>query len=335
MIEVKESLVGNISQEIDIKGNVNKAVEIIPPALQEKNTIPTEQLQEIMPDEGYNGLSKVNVNPIPSEYIIPTGTLNIDADGQYNVANYEIANVQTNGADLSEYFVTEINENTSSSNTIDPLIKMADINVANNVTSLNSMFKNNTYPIIPKVICNNNVTDVSNMYYSAANAKEIDVSGLNTSNVTTMESMFQSCTALQSLNFDNKITDKTTSLRYMFQYCSNLETLTLNNSNTTNITTLQGAFRGLSKLKRLDLSSFYTPNLLILSQAFRDCTALEYLDIRNMTFSSVSGTGISSIFYNMKKDCLVIVKSQTEKEWVLGKQSDLTNVKTVNEYEGQ
>ena len=41
--------------------------------MQEKEAIPTKEQQEIVPDKNYDGLSKVTVNPIPDEYIIPSG----------------------------------------------------------------------------------------------------------------------------------------------------------------------------------------------------------------------------------------------------------------------
>lgn len=69
MIETKESLVGNVANEIEINGNINKGVEVIEPKLQEKTATPSEEVQIIMPDENYNGLSKVTINAIPNEYV--------------------------------------------------------------------------------------------------------------------------------------------------------------------------------------------------------------------------------------------------------------------------
>ena len=38
--------------------------------MQEKKVIPTKEIQEILPDKEYDGLSKVIVDKIPNEYII-------------------------------------------------------------------------------------------------------------------------------------------------------------------------------------------------------------------------------------------------------------------------
>ena len=72
MIETKESLVGEILQEQDIVGEINKGKETTQPILQQKEATPNKNIQEITPDNGYDGLSKVIVNQIPSQYVIPS-----------------------------------------------------------------------------------------------------------------------------------------------------------------------------------------------------------------------------------------------------------------------
>lgn len=64
--------------------------------LQSKTVTPTESLQEITPDDG-KYLFKVTVNPIPSEYVKPTGTLDITANG-HDVTNYASVNVNVPGS---------------------------------------------------------------------------------------------------------------------------------------------------------------------------------------------------------------------------------------------
>ena len=51
------------------------------PTLQTKTATPTTSAQEIEPDSGYDGLSKVTVAAIPSQYIVPTGTKAISENG--------------------------------------------------------------------------------------------------------------------------------------------------------------------------------------------------------------------------------------------------------------
>ena len=63
------------------------------PTLEEKSVTPTESAQEIVPSDGNCGISKVNVGAIPSDYIIPSGTLQITDNGAKDVTNYKNVNV--------------------------------------------------------------------------------------------------------------------------------------------------------------------------------------------------------------------------------------------------
>ncbi len=60
---------------------------------QEKEAIPTKETQEIVPDKEYYGLSKVIIKPIPDEYIIPQGNLEISQNGTYDVIDKASVNV--------------------------------------------------------------------------------------------------------------------------------------------------------------------------------------------------------------------------------------------------
>lgn len=50
-----------------LTGNVNVSVKYKDPITQEKSTIPTKEIQEIVFDEGYTGLSKVTVEAVTSD----------------------------------------------------------------------------------------------------------------------------------------------------------------------------------------------------------------------------------------------------------------------------
>ncbi len=222
MINAKNNLSCNLNLKNELSGTTNKAIKYVEPVTQEKEITPTEKLQEVIPDKGYTGLSKVTVKSIPEEYIIPAGTLEITANGTYDVKEYET-------------LVTNIHE---------------------------------PEPYKPRFIsfCN----------YKGVSLNE-EVSNLDTSLITNMMNMFQNCTKLLELNLSNFNTSNVTNMNYMFN----------------------------------------------------SCEKLEKLDIRNFTFDKV--INYYGMFIGFKTDCLIIVKDDTEKEWITSKFTNLTNVKTVDE----
>lgn len=72
------------------------------PTLQSKTATPTTSQQVIQPDNGYDGLSQVTVNAIPSQYIVPSGNKAITANG--------------NNIDVAEYATVSVNVSSSSKN---------------------------------------------------------------------------------------------------------------------------------------------------------------------------------------------------------------------------
>lgn len=74
-----------------------------------------------------------------------------------------------------------------------------------------------------------NVTDMKEMFYQCA-AREIDVTGFNTSKVTNMFAMFGECFNLETIDVRHFNIAKGTEINYMFYSCSRLKTIYCDNT---------------------------------------------------------------------------------------------------------
>lgn len=92
MIEAQE-LTGYISQDKVLTGELSKTIEVLKPITQEKEVIPTKETQIIEPDKDFTGLSKVTVQAIPNEYIVPSGEIEFTQNGTYDITDKASAKV--------------------------------------------------------------------------------------------------------------------------------------------------------------------------------------------------------------------------------------------------
>jgi len=188
----------------------------------------------------------------------------------------EIANIETGGGDISEYFEETIsNGNSSIGGWVKTIKKLPAFNFSG--------------------------TNASYLYGQCYYVEEIDLSGIDTTNTTNMNYMFQYCQFVKQLNVSNFITNNATTMNYMFYYCTSLEELNLNNFITTNVAYMSNMFNRCEKLITLDISNFDMSKVISINSIFGACSRLT-----NLTFGKNLGLGYlttaSANYTNYKLD---------------------------------
>ena len=199
--------------------------------LQEKEATPTKEIQQIIADQQYDGLSKVVVNAIPDEYIIPNGDINIIENGTYDVTDkinaivnipekklgtktitsngtykaaddnldgYSEVEVATSGVDINEYFKPTIQGGDMYGNSgwSKTFLKFRSPLIVEGTNAKRLFYQ---YPLkeLPDLLETDKITNMENMFGSCKLIKTIP--NINTSNVTNMSEMFYGCFELETL----------------------------------------------------------------------------------------------------------------------------------------
>lgn len=152
---------------------------------------------------------------------------------------------------------------------------------------------------------------------------------------TNCESMFNSCYSL----FNEKIpslalldVSNCTNMADMFTFCRSMSNFDLSNVvwDTSKVTDFGGMFSSCTYLENIDIRNIVTTSVTRFNYMFNGCSYLTHLDIRNLTFPS--GCTYNGMFNSVPSSCEIIVKSQTEKDFILTNiRNDLANIKTVAE----
>ena len=320
--------------------------------LQTKTITPTKSTMTAITDYGYDGLEKVIVNPIPSEYIIPSGSMIITKNGEYDVTNLSsvVADVQESGEE-KQYFATLSSAGSSNGSAL--YKSVIDIPSGTKITNGKYQFYGCTSLIKVPLLdystltdctcmfrgCNaitdttgaknfNKITNAGSMFY-ATKIQSIDMSSWNVANLTKASFMFNECSNLVSVNISNWNSTQNIDFERMFYYCSKLTTLTGENANLSGTLYCSNMFYKCTKLTELNLSWMYG-EISNASKMFYQCINLRKLDIRNLDISTCSS--FSDMLGDVPAPYLeIIVKDDACKNWFNTKFPTYTNVKTVAE----
>ena len=171
--------------------------------------------------------------------------------------------------------------------------------------------------------------DSTRLFNFLINAKEIDLTYLDTSNVVNMEAMFQRCENLEMItgleNFDTSIVE---SMHRMFSVCTNLKEIDVSNFDTSNVENMKFMFAGFNvdnveyymQLERIiGLENFDTSQVTDMYGMFQRCSNLTTLDLRSFDTSQV--TDMTNMFWGCS--------SLTELDVSDFDTSKVTNMKTM------
>ena len=201
--------------------------------LQKKSMTVSSATATIVPDAGYDGMTKVDVDAT-----------------EYGTSNYNDG-VLAQKAKLTEINITENGTYTKEDGYSNVVV---DVKAPTETIDLKTgiKFTNSTFSAMPfTLICDSGVTNMTNLFQSCNNLRTLDVSNFNTSNVIIMDNMISFCYSLKTLDLSSFNTSKVKSMIYMFAYCSNLTTLNVSNFDTnkiTNMNNMNGMFSSCNSL---------------------------------------------------------------------------------------
>ena len=287
----------NKPKMIKMKCNI-EFPDVILANLQEKEVTPTKEQQEIVPDKNYDGLSKVIVDKIPDEYIIPTGNIEIIENGIYNVREKETANVNIPVLKLGTKNITSNGVYKASDDELDGYsevivgikslftghydrqglkqigwtdeeIEYYQQNGVQWNESEDNYFKLNQTELAgdessdTRFLPKNTTKNKFNGYY-----RLLAIPLLNTTSLTNMGSMFYYCYSLTTIPLLD--TSNVTNMNYMFYNCFSLKTIP--QLETSKVTSMGNMFYNCFSLKTIP--QLETSKVTSMGNMFSNCSSL-------------------------------------------------------------
>ena len=248
--------------------------------LQEKEATPTKEMQQIIADQQYDGLSKVVVNAIPDEYIIPSGELEIIQNGIYDVSSKASAKVNvpmpTGTIDITENGLHNVKDK-----------EFANVNVPEKQLGTKTITKNGTYKAsddnldgYSQVEVATSGVDINDYIGDTVSTSSYSIPGWITLIKKLPSPLILETTAPEYMFKGIKITElpqidisEATSIVGMFYGCDEL--LEIPNLNIQNIPRFYSLFYACNKL--ITIPKLNATNVIDIENCFRSCYALTNL----------------------------------------------------------
>ena len=275
MIEAKETLIGNISSKKTLTGKINNAIEKVYPELEDITITPSNKEQHFKSNK--YGYGSITVESVSEEYIIPTGDLEINSNGTYdvkekanaivnvpekqlgtkvidkngvynatddNLDGYSSVDIQTSGVDINEYFETTITKSNSRAFYSNAIKKYPTFTIDSSTTEMIQTFSNYSKEVISIIGDTSNVTNFQQAFYYAK-IKEFPT--IDTSKAWGFYETFYGCSNM--INFPQINTSNGSNFGNLCRTCSKLETI--GELDFSKATSINGAFNYCYKLTTL------------------------------------------------------------------------------------
>ena len=324
---------------------VNITTNVVPNNQTKSLTITENTTTTITPDSNYDGLSSVEI------------TTNVSGGG--DISDYFTNSIL--GGSSSAYYA----------GWVETVKKLPAFTLpSDSYSTMGYMFYNFKGEEIDLSKLNtSNITNFSYAFSSMSNLKKLDLTNIDFRNATNMQGCFsatgQSVSNFEIIFGENFNTSNVTNMSNIFSVFGGVNSVTdlsqVSGFKTDNVTNLTNAFQiskgtfilpknlnlekvsnmsscfAYSNFTEIDMSTWSnTPVLTNASSMFYNDRNLTKIDMRNFDLSNVTSYNQmfgSTVSTGVPNDCLIIVKDQTQKDWILNKFSRLTNVQTVAEYE--
>ena len=258
-----------------------------PAVLQEKTaTVVSNGSQTILPDEGFDGLSSVNINAAITG---ASSAIDFSIIGYSDELSAELNAKFNNDVAYSKTLYDAWNpENTSALSLYDEDTKLVfapNIDLSN-VTDTNYMFDACTHLTVVPLYNTASVTEMIGTFRYCSSLTTVPA--FDTSKVTTLMNFCNGCTSLKTVPlFD---TSNVTNMDSCFQNCSGLTSVPA--FDTSKVTKINNCFNGCKSLTTVP--EFNTSNAAILDSMFYNCASLT--TINGISFKSFSASTMNQYY---------------------------------------
>lgn len=243
-----------------------------PAKLQEKTVgIMTNGTTVIAPDEGFNGLSEVEVNVAIAG---PSSAIDFSSIGYDDNLSAEVNAQFNDDVAYSKTLYDKWNPSTTNAQNFfmnnKKLVYLPAINTSN-VYNMRGMFNGCINLKVVPLLNTSKVTDMDSLFYTCSNLITIPL--LDTSNVTDLDNAFNNCQRLTTIPLLD--TSKATRMESLFFNCSNL--ITIPQIDTSNVITVTEMFYDCKNLTTIPLLDFSKVNSIGTFFGYTNITTLTNL----------------------------------------------------------